>query len=148
MESMAYVLSSRIVCFYLVTTGWISLQYISLCEDSEKSEFRKINQSKLVPTRCIPQLSTDSNILTFVHPYYYFISLSRPSLQQAVRQNTFANSISNTNYSPWEQDIVGRHAIILCNYAVTPQLEQMHPSSRMRKTAIRGQRYYRSISSQ
>ena len=50
-----------------------------------------------------------------------------------MRQNTFAKSISNANYSPCEQDIAGHHVIILCNYAVTPHLEKIHPSLRMRK---------------
>ena len=42
MESTSYVVSFRIVLFYLVTTGWIS--YISLiCEDSI-NQFNELNR--------------------------------------------------------------------------------------------------------
>ena len=58
------------------------------------------------------------------HPHISPPFLSRPCLQQAVRQNTFAKSISNANYGPWEPDIAGRHVLILRNYAVTLQLEK------------------------
>ena len=44
MESTSYVLSFRIVFFYLVTTGWIF--YISLCEISIKN---KAALYKIVP---------------------------------------------------------------------------------------------------
>ena len=43
-----------------------------------------------------------------------------------------------TIYGPPEQDIAGRHVIILYNYAMTPHLEKIHPSSRMRKNATGG----------
>ena len=101
MESTSYVLSFRMVFFYLVTTGWIFLHQFMW-------EFKT-----LINQNWCPHDTSLSSLQTQISSHLSTL-LSRPCLQQAVRQNTFAKSIFNANYSPWEPDSAGRHVIILC----------------------------------
>ena len=62
MESTSYVLSFRMVLFYLVTTGWIF--DIGLCENSINQSIRPIGIQIATKSYATPQAMTPTNIKT------------------------------------------------------------------------------------